>query len=116
MIRRPPRSTLFPYTTLFRSHRGNDVLPRSRDAGRLRPTRDAPLARGAVRLHVAQRPAGHGLLQDPSGPGVRGGGTSGTLGARDSGLGARGAPVSPWSRGPSPEPLFDLAKLRDVLR
>src|SRR5256885_11808655 len=25
MIRRPPRSTLFPYTTLFRSH---DVLPR----------------------------------------------------------------------------------------
>src|SRR5690349_23028480 len=27
MIRRPPRSTLFPYTTLFRSagHRGDDV-------------------------------------------------------------------------------------------
>src|SRR2546425_3073445 len=24
MIRRPPRSTLFPYTTLFRSHRGRD--------------------------------------------------------------------------------------------
>src|ERR1035441_3965714 len=24
MIRRPPRSTLFPYTTLFRSHRGPD--------------------------------------------------------------------------------------------
>src|SRR2546430_7667916 len=24
MIRRPPRSTLFPYTTLFRSHRGAD--------------------------------------------------------------------------------------------
>src|SRR2546422_7439356 len=23
MIRRPPRSTLFPYTTLFRSHGGN---------------------------------------------------------------------------------------------
>src|SRR5690349_23811016 len=22
MLRRPPRSTLFPYTTLFRSHRG----------------------------------------------------------------------------------------------
>src|SRR3989449_6683063 len=29
MIRRPPRSTLFPYTTLFRSH----VLHRSDDAG-----------------------------------------------------------------------------------
>src|SRR2546429_1926988 len=24
MIRRPPRSTLFPYTTLFRSHDGGD--------------------------------------------------------------------------------------------
>src|SRR3546814_6642546 len=34
MIRRPPRSTrtdtLFPYTTLFRSHRGRDRLPRRR--------------------------------------------------------------------------------------
>src|SRR3712207_8463215 len=25
MIRRPPRSTLFPYTTLFRSHRGDQL-------------------------------------------------------------------------------------------
>src|SRR3712207_8047838 len=25
MIRRPPRSTLFPYTTLFRSRRGGDL-------------------------------------------------------------------------------------------
>src|SRR3712207_8548163 len=25
MIRRPPRSTLFPYTTLFRSHRGEEA-------------------------------------------------------------------------------------------
>src|SRR2546427_12450186 len=37
MIRRPPRSTLFPYTTLFRSHAANgesEVLPlrRFRDA------------------------------------------------------------------------------------
>src|SRR3712207_7797319 len=28
MIRRPPRSTLFPYTTLFRSQRQEDVLLR----------------------------------------------------------------------------------------
>src|SRR2546429_9033391 len=27
MIRRPPRSTLFPYTTLFRSHHRIGVLP-----------------------------------------------------------------------------------------
>src|SRR2546430_13172094 len=26
MIRRPPRSTLFPYTTLFRSSRAHDLL------------------------------------------------------------------------------------------
>src|SRR2546430_4436116 len=28
MIRRPPRSTLFPYTTLFRSRRAGDELTR----------------------------------------------------------------------------------------
>ena len=26
MIRRPPRSTLFPYTTLFRSEKENEVF------------------------------------------------------------------------------------------
>src|SRR5258708_25946173 len=29
MIRRPPRSTLFPYTTLFRSHPHYRVTPRA---------------------------------------------------------------------------------------
>src|SRR3712207_7260697 len=33
MIRRPPRSTLFPYTTLFRSRMGKDAV--SRIASRL---------------------------------------------------------------------------------
>src|SRR2546430_16095604 len=32
MIRRPPRSTLFPYTTLFRSHRPEDLSGRGRRA------------------------------------------------------------------------------------
>src|SRR3712207_8656372 len=31
MIRRPPRSTLFPYTTLFRSYHGRHVLNRHPD-------------------------------------------------------------------------------------
>src|SRR2546429_3692322 len=35
MIRRPPRSTLFPYTTLFRSHEHRDLL----HPGRHRPDR-----------------------------------------------------------------------------
>src|SRR3989442_6030968 len=34
MIRRPPRSTLFPYTTLFRSH-GADSQVHGRDGGHL---------------------------------------------------------------------------------
>src|SRR5256885_4142626 len=33
MIRRPPRSTLFPYTTLFRSSRGIHLLVRPRCGG-----------------------------------------------------------------------------------
>src|SRR5438477_8792665 len=31
MLRRPPRSTLFPYTTLFRSHRSRDESRREGD-------------------------------------------------------------------------------------
>src|SRR2546422_2115432 len=37
MIRRPPRSTLFPYTTLFRSRRGGHLVQRA--AGRQRRRR-----------------------------------------------------------------------------
>src|SRR2546429_7226630 len=38
MIRRPPRSTLFPYTTLFRSHNTRQV---SREVMPVRRTRSA---------------------------------------------------------------------------
>src|SRR2546425_2755981 len=31
MIRRPPRSTLFPYTTLFRSHAGHQAVAAGHD-------------------------------------------------------------------------------------
>src|SRR2546430_11627937 len=40
MIRRPPRSTLFPYTTLFRSHSAHQVL-RRRAPGSARAGREA---------------------------------------------------------------------------
>src|SRR4030043_1234252 len=51
MIRRPPRSTLFPYTTLFRSQRhrhvtglpGRDPCPRRVVAGRLRDRKSTRL-------------------------------------------------------------------------
>src|SRR3712207_8975418 len=54
MIRRPPRSTLFPYTTLFRSHAqwapaGRGAL----DGGRARQTREGP---GIAFEHVRRRP------------------------------------------------------------
>src|SRR3712207_7613727 len=35
MIRRPPRSTLFPYTTLFRSHANSNYRRRRDDAAAL---------------------------------------------------------------------------------
>src|SRR2546423_9870419 len=35
MIRRPPRSTLFPYTTLFRSAKGDPAFVVDRDPGDL---------------------------------------------------------------------------------
>src|SRR3712207_7053369 len=44
MIRRPPRSTLFPYTTLFRSRRGRRLAraPRKVAGVERRPARVAP--------------------------------------------------------------------------
>src|SRR3712207_8114410 len=60
MIRRPPRSTLFPYTTLFRSRRRRDRRPRRHPAADRPPRRprrrrrlalaDLPLAAGRQRL------------------------------------------------------------------
>src|SRR2546427_5555341 len=44
MIRRPPRSTLFPYTTLFRSAPAA-ALPRSVESGARRPVLHAPQVR-----------------------------------------------------------------------
>src|SRR3712207_8647062 len=54
MIRRPPRSTLFPYTTLFRSVDGEGVAGRLAEAPRLPP-------RAAHRLHLRGDRRGVGL-------------------------------------------------------
>src|SRR3712207_8289063 len=67
MIRRPPRSPLFPYTPLFRSVRQQDRLP-GRDQG--------VLLRGAVRT----LPGG---LPDPHAQAVQGGLDTGTDGVDD---------------------------------
>src|SRR5256885_5247017 len=62
MIRRPPRSTLFPYTTLFRSR--GDL---HRHLRRPRGTRLGP--RGAAR--TAQADGKLGRVGQPGGPGLR---------------------------------------------
>src|SRR2546423_8762638 len=66
MIRRPPRSTLFPYTTLFRSGRASSSLPWKRAAPRgaipwlLTPDIPAPSQAVVRRDHY------RGLQQDRS--------------------------------------------------
>src|SRR2546429_4476133 len=55
MIRRPPRSTLFPYTTLFRSPLGSHAAPhRSLAASAYRLSSLSPAPHG--RYHLRQEP------------------------------------------------------------
>src|SRR5688572_31362604 len=65
MIRRPPRSTLFPYTTLFRSHLGplRRRCSRRRRAGRdgrERAADDGLAGRGAAEQRAGVRGGGAG--------------------------------------------------------
>src|SRR2546430_11851609 len=56
MIRRPPRSTLFPYTTLFRSLRGRHLGRQHRGVeGAVRDDRSARAARQASRDRKSTR-------------------------------------------------------------
>src|SRR2546425_8903762 len=61
MIRRPPRSTLFPYTTLFRSRELVDGAPRHRQVAvrqREVPAQVRPVERG-LQGHEAVKVFGH---------------------------------------------------------
>src|SRR3712207_7287914 len=62
MIRRPPRSTLFPYTTLFRS-RGRAAVPARRPVPRVRaaPAQGHPAVRPARLRQDADRQGGRQL-------------------------------------------------------
>src|SRR2546430_15742989 len=57
MIRRPPRSTLFPYTTLFRSLVG--AAPHRGGAGAA-----VDLVRGVAPVAAVVRPCDHGRLDE----------------------------------------------------
>src|SRR2546427_2915933 len=55
MIRRPPRSTLFPYTTLFRSPRRRACrAPAPPRAGRATPGASRPAATGRSEEHTSE--------------------------------------------------------------
>src|SRR3712207_8407842 len=76
MIRRPPRSTLFPYTTLFRSQRaeaGGDPVVRPVVVRQLLDDRPAP---GDLRQRTVGEPDTRAVAGGPrrGGPGGRGGG------------------------------------------
>src|SRR3712207_7756070 len=70
MIRRPPRSTLFPYTTLFRSVVLGDVAERAHEPGVARDARERLVGLPARRAGeheleaVAQRPGQAGERLD----------------------------------------------------
>src|SRR6266853_4650543 len=80
MIRRPPRSTLFPYTTLFRSCRAGWVFGSIHHPGRFSPFPSGPS--GFTRQHGREVQFNldilllvvletHGLLASPSRSGLR---------------------------------------------
>src|SRR2546422_5318674 len=60
MIRRPPRSTLFPYTTLFRSHRGRGVPPPA-PGGDGQSQADGGDRKGVARVGVSRARRAHGI-------------------------------------------------------
>src|SRR2546422_1819666 len=54
MIRRPPRSTLFPYTTLFRSRWSSVTLPRGSNSRRRSGPSAASRRRGRSEEHTSE--------------------------------------------------------------
>src|SRR2546430_12392243 len=63
MIRRPPRSTLFPYTTLFRSPRRQRAVP---DDGQGKPAATADRADRPDRAHLSRSEEHTSELQSQS--------------------------------------------------
>src|SRR3712207_5954939 len=59
MIRRPPRSTLFPYTTLFRSSSRARAIPRRRTRPRSRRASSPTSRRASARCSAGSRSEEH---------------------------------------------------------
>src|SRR5256885_16406812 len=109
MIRRPPRSTLFPYTTLFRSYAGSLVARGDGFTKRSGPTRVRPNSHqcGATRLYFAAfrgsrqlSAAGAGHISKPTGTGA-------SVDGRDPSTGFRSVPRH---EAPNRRPRFPTAR------
>ena len=70
MIRRPPRSTLCPYTTLFRSLKALDVLDREAQAGGDMPERECDCSVEELLPLLAQSKDGVKAMRDGETMGV----------------------------------------------
>src|SRR6266498_6094382 len=68
MIRRPPRSTLFPYTTLFRSPDGSLLRDVTRQAVRESNAHHLPLREATGRRAIGLILRGRSAGDDPAGP------------------------------------------------
>src|SRR5256886_12623573 len=103
MIRRPPRSTLFPYTTLFRSR------TRRRRTGPQGRSPRAPARRACGQDHRIRATARHGAVPVAAAAGAsRRGGRGGRRPVRgpgcEAGPGAGGAPAARANRAAHPSP------------
>src|SRR5258708_12996505 len=66
MIRRPPRSTLFPYTTLFRSRNPRGVKRKMSNFPLRRGSRRSPLVDASAAIRIVKRSEEHtSELQSP---------------------------------------------------
>src|SRR2546429_8568601 len=99
MIRRPPRSTLFPYTTLFRSGNGGGILRSGREGRDGRASGAFAGADGKGPPGRAWRDGGEGIGRLDSRRtrcgGGAGGGEPGQKKTNDCGRGDRGAGGTP---------------------
>src|SRR3712207_8583427 len=66
MIRRPPRSTLFPYTTLFRSDPGGGAAGLPAGIGDVAAQRQRPQVGGPGKPRDPEQLGGSGLAQLPA--------------------------------------------------